>query len=362
LGESAGVVRVALRYDAFGNAAVPAAGPWAADNPFGYRGERFDPTLGHYYLRARTYDPRTGRFTSRDAFSGDLADPLSLHKYAYAHNDPVTNFDPTGLFAIAGFVGAFTSQMNLRGSSAPATVNTLQTANQVRRLAKIYNKVIKLYEKVEDVVTTIMDIIDILDFSLNDLQDIVKNMSGLDAIASNLPATRKTVKFDLPKNAVKKFQKLASMVGGKATQQQASEMVGEFATGLMIHLMGFTQVPTNWNWSPKKNNGPDNVAKHSNGVWGIFEAKGGHAPLKSNALGGEMSGGWLDFWIKEIYNKYSGPWATELKKAFTFKKPMLAAIVRYDYLSKNDPQIIIAVQKYTPPQGIGDWGKKLHDY
>ena len=59
-------------------------------------GEQFDPELGFYNLRARYYDPKSGRFVSMDTFAGYGTDPPSLHKYLYAHADPVNNIDPTG--------------------------------------------------------------------------------------------------------------------------------------------------------------------------------------------------------------------------------------------------------------------------
>ena len=64
--------------------------------PSSYRGEQYDPDLGLYYLRARYYNPATGRFLSRDPLSGQTIDPASLHKYLYAGGDPVNMIDPTG--------------------------------------------------------------------------------------------------------------------------------------------------------------------------------------------------------------------------------------------------------------------------
>jgi len=49
-----------------------------------------------YYLRARYYNPNTGRFMSRDPEDGNLFDPASLHKYLYANGDPVDGVDPMG--------------------------------------------------------------------------------------------------------------------------------------------------------------------------------------------------------------------------------------------------------------------------
>ena len=61
-----------------------------------YRGEQYDSDLGLYYLRARYYNPATGRFLSRDSELGKRRDPKSLHRYLYADGDPVNGIDPAG--------------------------------------------------------------------------------------------------------------------------------------------------------------------------------------------------------------------------------------------------------------------------
>ena len=65
-------------------------------NNYLFTGEQLDPNSNLYYLRARYYDPEVGRFNSRDPFAGSLSDPVSLHKYLYAQNNPVFYVDPTG--------------------------------------------------------------------------------------------------------------------------------------------------------------------------------------------------------------------------------------------------------------------------
>ena len=52
----------------------------------------FAPAMAH----ARFYQPETGRFITMDSYEGVQSDPASLHKYAYAHGDPVNNTDPSG--------------------------------------------------------------------------------------------------------------------------------------------------------------------------------------------------------------------------------------------------------------------------
>jgi RHS repeat-associated protein len=93
-----GVVTDTYEYDAFGKL-VSQTG--STPNVYLYTGERFDPDLGLYHLRARHYNPDRGRFTSMDPFGGWIEDPLSTHKYLYVHADPVNFVDPLGLAAAA---------------------------------------------------------------------------------------------------------------------------------------------------------------------------------------------------------------------------------------------------------------------
>ena len=104
-------------YDAFGNDRSAVAGD---TNPFRYCGEYFDTATETYFLRARWYDPATGRFTQQDAWEYyNTEDPLSLNLYVYCFGNPVRYVDPSGnipwlavlgLVALGGFVMAnFTS-------------------------------------------------------------------------------------------------------------------------------------------------------------------------------------------------------------------------------------------------------------
>jgi RHS repeat-associated protein len=72
--------------------------PNAVSNKYLFAGEQFDANLGDYYLRQRYYNTQAGTFTRRDTYEGKLDEPLTLHKYAYTHNNPVNATDPTGLF------------------------------------------------------------------------------------------------------------------------------------------------------------------------------------------------------------------------------------------------------------------------
>ena len=75
-------------YDAFGNSFTVSG---TTPNNYLYRGEQRDADLGLYYLRARYYNPQSGRFTGVDPLT-DQGQP----RYEYAGADPVNGFDPMG--------------------------------------------------------------------------------------------------------------------------------------------------------------------------------------------------------------------------------------------------------------------------
>ncbi len=74
----------------------------------GHIGEHSDPNGGLYNLRARQYDPGTGRFLTPDSWQGDMTRPATLNRYAYADANPVNRTDPTGNFSIGEINTAFT--------------------------------------------------------------------------------------------------------------------------------------------------------------------------------------------------------------------------------------------------------------
>lgn len=104
LTDELGAVTDGYDYDAFGNL-IASSG--STENSYRYAGEQFDANLDNYYLRQRFYDQGVGRFTRRDTFEGRLLEPLSLHKYLYAHDNPINFTDPSGLTPLSDFVTQF---------------------------------------------------------------------------------------------------------------------------------------------------------------------------------------------------------------------------------------------------------------
>jgi len=62
---------------------------------FTFTGEQNDPN-GLEYLRARYYDPASGRFIGEDPAPARAYQPATLNRYVYSLNNPVNLLDPTG--------------------------------------------------------------------------------------------------------------------------------------------------------------------------------------------------------------------------------------------------------------------------
>ena len=112
----AGEIVQEYNYDAYGNAQGFDAKE-AMTNLL-YSGEQFNPVSGLQYLRARWYDPGSGRFNSLDPYFGDTSSLLSFHKYAYGHMNPVGNTDPTGLMSL----GSISAGMGMSSSLSSISV------------------------------------------------------------------------------------------------------------------------------------------------------------------------------------------------------------------------------------------------
>ena len=100
----------ANQYDAFG---LPRNADFSADDrehrrapelpKFGYRGEQ---ALGSVInLRARAYDTRLGRFTTRDPIITPMTAGPAANPYTYAANDPLNAIDPLGTVLVAPLGG-----------------------------------------------------------------------------------------------------------------------------------------------------------------------------------------------------------------------------------------------------------------
>ena len=128
--DESGQIIETLDFDAFGN--EEAGNP--QESRHRYTGEAFDQITGLYHLRAREYDPKTGRFISMDEHPGSQSIPLTLNKYLYGNADPVNHVDPSGnIFTIAI---AMPNVVSLRSQQIIVSGGQVYRANEaLRRLA-----------------------------------------------------------------------------------------------------------------------------------------------------------------------------------------------------------------------------------
>ena len=95
----AGTLHAHYVYDAWGNHTVvnDTETEIGDINPIRYRSYYYDTETKLYYLRARYYDPETGRFISQDNISYLDPQHLSgLNLYAYCANNAIMHIDTTG--------------------------------------------------------------------------------------------------------------------------------------------------------------------------------------------------------------------------------------------------------------------------
>ena len=120
LTDSTAAVTDTYDYDAWGNT-VNVTG--STPNVYRYRGEQYDPDLNLYYLRARYFNPLTGRFLTRDRYADstdvgtdtdserdEAEDVGGSHAYLYGSADPVSRLDPSGnqdVIEASLLIGAF---------------------------------------------------------------------------------------------------------------------------------------------------------------------------------------------------------------------------------------------------------------
>ncbi len=89
-----GDVVATYKYDVFGAVRSSTGG----STEYKFTGQQADADAGYYYLRARYYDPGTGRFLTKDPFPSTPIEPMSYNQYIYVSGDPTNLVDPLGLF------------------------------------------------------------------------------------------------------------------------------------------------------------------------------------------------------------------------------------------------------------------------
>ncbi len=119
-------------YDAFGTATHS---PGSSTQPFQFTGQQTDADSGLQYLRARYYDPPSGRFLGRDPLPGRTMSPKTQNPFVYALGNPATYVDPLGL---CGWLddpldcaeGAASDTVNATSDAVGSTVTAVRTVAQ----------------------------------------------------------------------------------------------------------------------------------------------------------------------------------------------------------------------------------------
>lgn len=187
-------------------------------SPYAFSGERLDEISGHYNLRARQYDPGSGRFISRDLFSGDRSSPSSLHPYLYAGADPINFADPLGLFSLTENIVVQTISSGL--SKAKNALNAIRGYCKAKGVSKVVNTIsavsqvavagFGLLAKINrsDVLGgTLLDKITV-EFPLGD-----GNRMGLE-IDPDLPKKQLTIKLEIDDEGKKSFISIEASPSG----------------------------------------------------------------------------------------------------------------------------------------------------
>ena len=130
LADTSGTLTATFRYGAFGETRVATGSPAAAaGGDFHFHGSWLDAATGLYHMGVRDYDPRTGRFLTRDPLGPQLERPESTHPYLFAHANPLLYKDPSGLFSIMSV------NISLNARSILSTMRQI-AFNHVRELAR----------------------------------------------------------------------------------------------------------------------------------------------------------------------------------------------------------------------------------
>jgi RHS repeat-associated protein len=130
LADDTGARTARFAYDAFGRER-DASGPQAAlpsdlGGDFRYHGQWQDAPTGLYHVRARVYDPVTGRFLSRDPVEGAFARPESFHPYTWNANNPHVYRDATGEFSLISISVGNGIQSNLINIGRSYLINSFK--------------------------------------------------------------------------------------------------------------------------------------------------------------------------------------------------------------------------------------------
>jgi RHS repeat-associated protein len=138
LANSAGTITDRYDYTAYGEEQSRSG---TTVNPYTYASQQQNAETGLHYLRARWYDPSSGRFLSRDTFPLNYHDPVEHNRYGYARANPIRYIDPSGYSAITvqyrqAFIPTTKVKVALAAAGLGAACVYLHTASLVAAMNK----------------------------------------------------------------------------------------------------------------------------------------------------------------------------------------------------------------------------------
>jgi RHS repeat-associated protein len=126
------------KLNAFGAARAPATGT-LEDSAIGFAGQYLEAATGMYDMRARDYNPASGRFTAGDPVAVATGMPY-FSGYSYAYNNPLMHTDASGLCS-------FDTAKSICGWKIAPDIPTAEELRQAHEDAEIACEVTQLLDR-----------------------------------------------------------------------------------------------------------------------------------------------------------------------------------------------------------------------
>ena len=178
-----GAVTLSESYDPYGTVSMSAG---TSQTDYGYTNE-YQSQEG-IYLRARMYVPATGRFLTRDTWSGDANLPMSYNKWVYAYAQPINYLDPSGLSTTNSFFAVFDDEYDQKtNKNAPHwSAQSISAVNSA--LENIANAYARAYNYISSGNPSVQCLVDANDMPV-EVAFILLNSGGMGTLRRIDPAT-----------------------------------------------------------------------------------------------------------------------------------------------------------------------------